>query len=71
MRDNTIVVFTSDNGAWINPSNGLSDRGTYGMGPFDGGTNAPFYEGKGSTWEGGFRVPFVMSYGNKIKSGQV
>ena len=60
LAENTIVIFTSDNGAWINPNNGLTPRPVKGMGPFDGGSNAPFYEGKGSTWEGGMRVPLVM-----------
>jgi arylsulfatase len=37
LADNTIVVFTSDNGAWVNPNNGLTARPVKGMGPFDGG----------------------------------
>ena len=35
--DNTIVVFMSDNGAWVNPNNGLTARPVKGMGPYDGG----------------------------------
>jgi arylsulfatase A-like enzyme len=71
IADNTLIVFTSDNGAWINPSNGLSDRPTKSVGLFDGGSNAPFYEGKGSTWEGGFRVPLLMSYPDEIPPNQI
>ena len=61
LADNTIIMFMSDNGAWVDPSNGLSDRPVQGMSSFDGGSNAPFYEGKGSTWEGGFRVPLIVA----------
>mmetsp|Transcript_24691 Transcript_24691/g.41170 ORF Transcript_24691/g.41170 Transcript_24691/m.41170 type:complete len:634 (-) Transcript_24691:82-1983(-) len=62
LMDNTLVIFTSDNGAWLDPNNGLnSNRPVSGMGPFDGGSNAPFQGGKGSTWEGGFRVPLLVS----------
>ena len=70
--DNTLIVFTSDNGAWTNPSNGLNDeRATHGVGSYDGGNNAPFFEGKGSTYEGGFRVPMVLSLPSTIPSGQI
>ncbi|CAM9334258.1 unnamed protein product, partial [Ectocarpus fasciculatus] len=72
LSEDTIVIFTSDNGAWVNPSNGLNpNRPVYGMGPFDGGCNAPFKEGKGSTWEGGFRVPLVISYPTVIPPLQI
>ena len=70
--ENTLIVFTSDNGAWTNPSNGLNDeRLTKGVGPYDGGCNAPFFEGKGSTYEGGFRVPMVLSLPSIIPAGQI
>ena len=72
LAENTLIMFTSDNGAWINPSNGLNpNRQVFGMGPFDGGCNAPFKEGKGSTWEGGFRVPFVVSLPGTIPGNQI
>lgn len=68
--DNTIVIFTSDNGAWVDPSNGLNpDRPTQGMGPYDGGSNAPFKGGKGDTYEGGFRVPFIMKVPPALLNG--
>ena len=54
--DNTLVFFTSDNGAWLDPSNGLGANEK----PLDGGSNAPFRGGKGSTWEGGYREPAVL-----------
>ena len=55
IADNTIVIFTSDNGAetfsWP-----------------DGG-NSPFRGEKGTTYEGGFRVPLVVKWPGTIKPG--
>jgi arylsulfatase A-like enzyme len=55
--DNTIVVFTTDNGA---------ETITYP----DGGTT-PFKGGKLSTWEGGMRAPAVVRWPGHIKPGTV
>lgn len=56
--DNTIVIFTSDNGPWL-------VFGTHG------GSAGLLREGKGSTWEGGMRVPGIMRWPGQIKGGQV
>ena len=55
--DNTIVVFTTDNGA---------ETITFP----DGGTT-PFKGGKLSTWEGGMRVPLLVRWPGHIKPGTV
>ena len=55
--DNTIVVFTTDNGAEVI---------TYP----DGGTT-PFRGGKLTTWEGGMRAPCVARWPGHIKPGTV
>src|ERR1700754_152596 len=55
--DNTILVFTTDNGA---------ETITYP----DGGTT-PFKGGKLTTWEGGMRVPAVIRWAGHIKPGTV
>ncbi|MET3967251.1 arylsulfatase A-like enzyme [Bradyrhizobium sp. S3.9.1] len=55
--DNTIVVFTTDNGAEVI---------TYP----DGG-NTPFKGGKLTTWEGGMRAPCVIRWPGQIKPGTV
>ena len=54
---NTIIVFTSDNGPWL---------------PFKnhGGSAGLLREGKGTTWEGGQRVPGIF-WGGDIKPGIV
>ncbi len=55
--DNTIIVFTTDNGA---------ETITFP----DGGTT-PFKGGKLSTWEGGMRAPCVIRWPGHIKPGTV
>ena len=55
--DNTILVFTTDNGA---------ETITYP----DGGTT-PFKGGKLTTWEGGMRVPAVIRWPGHIRPGTV
>ena len=54
---NTIVVYTTDNGAEI----ALWPDGAMTM----------FRGEKGSTWEGGFRIPFLMRWPGVIKPGTV
>ncbi len=55
---NTLVIFTSDNGPWLN----------YGD---HSGVATPLREGKGTVWEGGVRVPFIARYPGKIPAGTV
>jgi arylsulfatase A-like enzyme len=57
IADNTIVVFTSDNG---------SETFSWP----DGG-NTPFRGEKGTTYEGGFRVPMVAKWPGTIKPGGI
>ncbi len=61
--DNTMIIFTSDNG----PANNSCSSTTW----FD--SAQPFRCGKGwgkaSLREGGIRMPFIVSYGNKLKPG--
>lgn len=58
LEDNTIVVFTSDNGPWL----------SYGE---HAGSTGIYKEGKGTTWEGGQRVPCIVWYPNEIKPNTV
>jgi arylsulfatase A-like enzyme len=51
--DRTLVIFTSDNGPWLQ----------YGI---DGGSAGPLRNGKGSTFEGGMRVPGIFRWPGKI-----
>lgn len=56
--ENTLVVFTSDNGPWTM------------FGPH-GGTTGPLRGEKGTAWEGGYRVPAIFHWPGKIKPGTV
>jgi len=62
IADNTIVVFTSDNGA-------LTHRGRTMEQPFT--HNAPLSSGKGSHREGGIRVPLVVRWPGLVRPGTV
>ena len=55
--DNTILVFTTDNGAEVIT--------------FPDGGNTPFKGGKLTTWEGGMRAPAVIRWPGHIKPGTV
>lgn len=58
LSENTLVMFTSDNGPWM--SLGLR------------GGNAGFLRGaKGDTWEGGMREPFIARWKNHLPAGTV
>lgn len=58
LEENTLVVFTSDNGPWL-----IFD--------VEGGSAGPLRQGKGTTFEGGQRVPTVAYWPGKIKPGTV
>ncbi len=58
LEENTLVIFTSDNGPWL----------SYGT---HSGEAHPLREGKGTAWEGGVRVPCVMQWPGKIKPGTI
>ena len=56
--DNTLVIFTSDNGPWLNFGN-------------HAGTTGGLREGKGTSWEGGQKVPCIMRWPAIIKEGVI
>ncbi|GAB5534854.1 MAG: sulfatase [Rubricoccaceae bacterium] len=56
--ENTLVVFTSDNGPWL-------------LYEDHGGSAGPLRGGKASAWEGGFRVPFLAQWPDRIPAGTV
>lgn len=58
LDDNTLVIFTSDNGPWL----------TYGN---QAGSAGPFREGKGTTYEGGMRVPMIARWPAEITAGNI
>ena len=58
LTENTIVIFTSDNGPWLSYGN-------------HAGSAYPLREGKGTAWEGGQREPFLIKYPRKIPADRV
>jgi len=58
LEKNTLVIFTSDNGPWLNYGN-------------HSGSSGGFREGKGTTFEGGQRVPAIFWWPGTIEPGQV
>lgn len=61
LADNTIVVFTSDNGGLHVPEGG-HERITH---------NTPFRAGKGFTYEGGSRIPLLVRWPGRVPAGRV
>jgi arylsulfatase len=58
LADNTLVIFTSDNGPWLNFGNHAGSAGG-------------LREGKGCSWEGGQRVPCIMKWPSVIPAGLI
>ncbi|MBI5281993.1 MAG: sulfatase [Candidatus Solibacter usitatus] len=53
---NTLLVFSSDNGPWLVKNE-------------EGGSAGLLREGKGTHWEGGFRVPAIAAWPGRIPAG--
>lgn len=62
LTDNTVIIFMSDNGglSLVPPRSGIAHT-----------QNAPLNVGKGSVYEGGTRVPMLVSWPNQIKPGTI
>ncbi len=58
LEKNTIVIFTSDNGPWQNFGN-------------HAGSTGGLREAKGSSFEGGQRVPFIVQWKGHLPEGKV
>ena len=58
IADNTIIIFTSDNGGLAAHSRGVSPHES----------NAPLRSGKGSAYEGGIRVPLIVQDLDRVAS---
>ena len=56
LEENTFIMYTSDNGPWLNFGN-------------HAGSVGPLREGKGTSWEGGVRVPCIIKWPGVIAPG--
>ncbi len=67
LADNTLVIFTSDNGGVVQPialeSHAAMDAGL--------AINGPLRDGKHGVYEGGFRVPFLVRWPGKVPANEV
>lgn len=70
-RDNTLLVFTSDNGGSRVENNDLKYPDDHCPNGKLTGNNAPWRGGKGDLYEGGTRVPAIVSWPRRVKSGKV
>ncbi|AWB65481.1 cerebroside-sulfatase [Saccharobesus litoralis] len=57
-RDNTLIIFASDNGPWL----GYKDHA---------GSAKPYSHGKFTNYEGGIRVPGIISWPSRVKANQI
>jgi arylsulfatase A-like enzyme len=67
LRENTLVIFTTDNGPWNNLQEALAKKHN---GQIAWGSSGPLREGKGSTYEGGLRVPCIARWPGQIPAGR-
>ncbi|MFB2118137.1 sulfatase [Parapedobacter sp. 2B3] len=58
LDDRTLVIFASDNGPWLSYSG-------------HSGEALPLREGKGTSWEGGIRVPCIMRWPGNLPAGKI
>jgi arylsulfatase A-like enzyme len=58
LERDTLMIFTSDNGPWLSYGN-------------HAGTAGPLREGKGTSFDGGVRVPFVARWPERIPAGSI
>ena len=65
LTDNTLVIFTSDNGPVVD--DGYKDDAVARLGSH--APSGPFRGGKYSHFEGGTRVPFIVRWPGRIKPG--
>ena len=57
IAENTLVIFTSDNGPWL-------------VQKLNGGSAGPLRAGKGTTWEGGMREPMIAWWPGTVPAGK-
>lgn len=64
LRDNTIVVFSTDQGA------DMKNAGSGGLRNNQMGSNGALRGGKHTHWEGGIRVPWIIRWPNHVPAGR-
>ena len=70
LADNTLVIYTSDNGPWNQPAYTNRKKG-HPKGAIFWGEAGPLRDGKGSCYEAGYRVPCIVRWPGKVPAGRV
>lgn len=69
LSENTLVIYTSDNGPWNQDKYTKNKKGH----PKDSifwGESGPLRNGKGSPYEGGYRLPCIVRWPGKVPAGK-
>ena len=70
LRENTLVIYTSDNGPW-NQEKYTNNKKGHPEGSIFWGDSGPLRNGKGSPYEGGYRLPCIVRWPGKVPAGRV
>ena len=65
LRENTLVIYTSDNGPW-NQDRYTKRKKGHPVGSIFWGDAGPLRNGKGSPYEGGYRLPCIVRWPGKV-----
>ena len=69
LGDNTLVIYTTDNGPWNQPKYYENKKG-HPLNSVFWGDAGPFRDGKASIYEGGSHVPCIMRWPGEIPAGE-
>lgn len=69
LTENTLVIYTSDNGPW-NQKKYTSKKKGHPKGSIFWGDSGPLRNGKGSPYEGGYRLPCIVRWPGKVPAGK-
>ncbi len=70
MDENTLVVFTSDNGPWVETTRGMQPDGKPFIPRDHSGSADPLRGWKMSAWDGGSRVPCLVRWPGRVPAGR-
>jgi arylsulfatase A-like enzyme len=70
LKQNTLIIYTSDNGPW-NQNKYTMKKNGHPKGSVFWGESGPLRNGKGSCYEGGYRLPCIVRWPGKIPADHV